>query len=107
MKQMTELRESERKRLVELLTDDLDGADNPLMFACEVIVERLADHLLDNKVVVPSVEIGANDKTCEYAAVVPTTGVILCNWFFENVKDNGNRPFCHFPLCSKENCKLK
>ena len=44
------------------------------------------------------------EETCEYAAFVPTTGVTLCNWFFENVKDSGNRPFCHFPICSKENC---
>ena len=42
-----------RKKLIELLTDDLEGADNPLMYAYEEIVERLADYLLKNGVIVP------------------------------------------------------
>lgn len=41
-----------REKLIELLTDDLPHADNPLQFAYEEIVERLADYLLANGVVV-------------------------------------------------------
>ena len=37
-----------RERLIDLLTNDLHRADNPLQFTSDEIVERLADMLLEN-----------------------------------------------------------
>lgn len=50
--------EKMKDRLIELLTDDLEGADNPLMFAYEEIVERIADYLLENGAIVPLLKVG-------------------------------------------------
>ena len=47
-----------KDRLIELLTDDLEGADNPLMYVYEEIVERIADYLLENGVTVPLLKVG-------------------------------------------------
>ena len=47
-----------RDRLIDLLTDDLSKADNPLQFVSDEIVERLADYLLANGVIVPPVKEG-------------------------------------------------
>lgn len=108
MKQMN--RESERKRLVELCENIILSCKANQCADCEhnkidypqCMSEHFADRILANYL-----EDEEPTSHCEYAAVVPTTGVILCNWFFENVKDSDDRPFCHFPLCSMENCKLK
>ena len=48
-----------RDRLIELLTDNLPRCgnlphwDNPLQLSCDEQVERIADHLLANGVIVP------------------------------------------------------
>lgn len=39
-----------REKLVDLLTDNLDGCDNPLQRCSDEQVERLAEHLLDEGV---------------------------------------------------------
>ena len=49
-----------RDRLIELLTDNLPKADNPLQFVSDEIVERLADYLLANGVIVPPCKVGDN-----------------------------------------------
>lgn len=47
-----------RDRLIELLTDNLPKADNPLQFVSDELVERLVDYLLENGVIVPPCKIG-------------------------------------------------
>ena len=47
-----------RDRLIDLLADDLPKADNPLQFVSDEIVERLADMLIANGVIVPSCKVG-------------------------------------------------
>jgi hypothetical protein len=47
-----------RDRLIELLTDDLPFADNPLQYVIDELVERIADHLLANGVIVPPCKVG-------------------------------------------------
>ena len=47
-----------RDRLIDLLTDDLPKADNPLQFVSDEIVERLADMLIANGVIVPPCKVG-------------------------------------------------
>ena len=43
------------------------------------------------------------EEECKYATIVPTTGVTLCTWFFEN---SSAKSFCHFPVCNGEKCKI-
>lgn len=40
-----------RDRLIELLTDNLPHCDNPLQDTYDEIVERLADHIIENGVI--------------------------------------------------------
>lgn len=47
-----------RERLIDLLTNDLHRADNPLQFTSDEIVERLADYLLENGIIVPPCNMG-------------------------------------------------
>lgn len=42
-----------RDRLVELLTDNLPHCDNPLQDTYDEIVERLANHLIENGTILP------------------------------------------------------
>lgn len=68
-----------RERLIDLLTNDLHRADNPLQFTSDEIVERLADMLLENGVIVLPCNVGdtvyrnVNDKRvknpCEFKVV--------------------------------------
>lgn len=46
------------EKLIELLTDNLLHADNPLQLANEEIVDRLADHLLQSGIVVLPCNVG-------------------------------------------------
>lgn len=74
------MREAEKKRLIELLSSELEGAYNPLMYAYEEITEELADYLLDNGIIVPPCKVGdtvyriytnswiGEDKVCRFSA---------------------------------------
>ena len=87
-------REAERKRLVELLTDDLDGADNPLMYAIDEIVERLADYILADGWMRPPCKVG--DKVYIKNHEITINEIFLgeellfstyfdCDWVMENI----------------------
>ena len=62
-----------RDRLIELLTNDLYRADNPLQFTSDEIVERIANMLLANGVIVPPCKVG--DR-----CVFDTAMIILNTW---------------------------
>ena len=47
-----------RDRLIELLTDRIPKTDNPLMYVNDELVERIADYLLANGVIVPPCKVG-------------------------------------------------
>lgn len=47
-----------RDRLVELLTDNFPHCDNPLQDTYDEIVERLADHLIENGTILPPCKVG-------------------------------------------------
>lgn len=47
-----------RDRLIELLTDNLPHCDNPLQDTYDEIVERLADHLIENGAIMPPCKVG-------------------------------------------------
>ena len=47
-----------RDRLVELLTDNLPHCDNPLQDTYDEIVERLANHLIENGTILPPCKVG-------------------------------------------------
>lgn len=61
-----------RDRLIELLTDNLPRCgnlphwDNPLQLSCDEQVERIADHLLANGIIVPPVKVGDTVWEIEY-----------------------------------------
>ena len=47
-----------RDRLIDILTDNIPKTDNPLQFTSDEIVKRLADHLLENDVIVSPCKVG-------------------------------------------------
>ena len=47
-----------RDRLIELLTDNLPHCDNPLQDTYDEIVERLANHLIENGTILPPCKVG-------------------------------------------------
>lgn len=47
-----------RDRLIELLTDRIPKTDNPLRCVADELVERVADYLLANGVIVPPCKVG-------------------------------------------------
>lgn len=47
-----------RDRLIELLTDNLPHCDNPLQDTYDEIVERLANHLIENGAIIPPCKVG-------------------------------------------------
>lgn len=47
-----------RDRLIELLTDNLPHCDNPLQDTYDEIVERLANHLIENGAILPPCKVG-------------------------------------------------
>ena len=47
-----------RDRLIELLTDNLDGTENPLQYVTDELVEPIADHLIANGVILPPCKVG-------------------------------------------------
>lgn len=62
-----------REKLIELLTDNLLHADNPLQLANEEIVDRLADHLLQNGVVVLPCNVGDTVYYAKYDEALKAT----------------------------------
>ena len=63
---------NDRDRLIELLTDNLPRCgnlphwDNPLQLSCDEQVERIADHLLANGVIIPPCKVGDTVYCIEY-----------------------------------------
>lgn len=53
-----------RDRLVELLTDNFPHCDNPLQDTYDEIVERLANHLIENGVILPPCKVGKTVWIC-------------------------------------------
>lgn len=47
-----------KEKLIDLLTDNLDRCDNPLQRCSDEQVERLAEHLIQNGVIVPPCKVG-------------------------------------------------
>lgn len=47
-----------RDRLIEILTDNLPHCDNPLQDTYDEIVERLANHLIENGAIIPPCNVG-------------------------------------------------
>jgi len=63
-----------RDRLIELLTDIIPKIDNPLRYVIDEIVERIADYLIANGVIVPPCKVG--DKVYQTDGVRTYTSTI-------------------------------
>lgn len=61
-----------RDRLIELLTDNLPHCDNPLQDTYDEIVERLADHIIENGVILPPCNVGDTVYKCHTVNLNPT-----------------------------------
>ena len=61
-----------RDRLIDLLTDNLTHCDNPLQYIYDEIVERLADHLIENGAIIPPCKVGDTVYKCHTVNLKPT-----------------------------------
>lgn len=78
---------AQKMKLIDLLTDRIPGMDNELQYVDDERVERLADYLIANGVVISKKETTTNADRCVCCGAIIPEGQIVCPNCLVTVKE--------------------